>query len=592
MLEDSSVDSFSEVFLRDQTLPIGVFDDFFQYAISLSVDVKLTYRVDTTDAKVPEELLSRSEHLNESDRLIAHISPILRKAFTDRIHLIHLAPSTSGLTIGVIYNPSQATRILDVGPATNKTTEVEAFRKLWGDKAELRRFKDGSIAESIVWDIARPEEASRIPGRIVHHILKRHTGLSAVDIKSLSSDQAWSNIIQVPQSAREGVAVNGSEKLGFRPIMESYDELYKLLKDVDDELPLAILNVSPVTEMLRYSAPFIPHPIDLDRIASSPACLQHIPTAEITVQFESSPRWPDDLSAIQKVKLALFEKLGSLIESKLRGSKARMVFDSSYSEIEDHVSLEVLLPKGVAFNMRIFYEKEKTLLERALEDTKPVFGTALPTPPRKLVLPAMEKHMYRFIHAPKHHHGLAPLHHRYPSLSTATRLVKRWFAAHMLSLPITTEAIELLAAATYLDPGPLSAPASGTTGFIRTIQKLANWEWRSDPILVPLFGDQEGGTLKPKFDVELRKIVVEAFEKRPETSERAWCIATEDDLEGNRWTKGISRVIAGRIGVLARATVKALEDSVTLAQGVNVTVSCFLPLVRTQLMGSHSSQPH
>ena len=93
--------------------------------------------------------------------------------------------------------------------------------------------------------------------------------------------------------------------------------------------------------------------------------------------------------------------------------------------------------------------------------------------------------------------------------------------------------------------------------------------------MVPLFGDQEGGTLKPKFDVELRKIVVEAFEKRPETSERAWCIATEDDLEGYRWTKGISRVIAGRIGVLARATVKALEDSVTLAQGVNVTVSFF-----------------
>jgi hypothetical protein len=31
MLEDSSVDSFAEVFLRDHTLPIGVFDDFFQY---------------------------------------------------------------------------------------------------------------------------------------------------------------------------------------------------------------------------------------------------------------------------------------------------------------------------------------------------------------------------------------------------------------------------------------------------------------------------------------------------------------------------------------------------------------------------------
>jgi U3 small nucleolar RNA-associated protein 22 len=49
-------------------------------------------------------------------------------------------------------------------------------------------------------------------------------------------------------------------------------------------------------------------------------------------------------------------------------------------------------------------------------------------------------------------------------------------------------------------------------------------------------------------------------------------------LEGYRWTKGISRVIAGRVGVLARATVKALEDSVTLAQGINVTVSiCHFP---------------
>lgn len=280
-------------------------------------------RIDTTDVKMPEELLSRSEHLNETDRLIAHISPILRKAFTDRIHFIHLAPSTSGLTIGVIYNPSQATRILDVGPATNKTAEVEAFRKLWGDKAELRRFKDGSIAESIVWDIARPEEASRIPGRIVHHILKRHAGLSEVDIKSLSSDQAWSNIIQIPQSAREGVAVNGSEKLGFRPIMESYDELYKLLKDVDDELPLAILNVSPVTEMLRYSAPFIPHPIDLDRIASSPACLQHIPTAAITVQFESSPRWPDDLSAIQKSQIGTIRKAWIINRIEVEGIKSQ-----------------------------------------------------------------------------------------------------------------------------------------------------------------------------------------------------------------------------------------------------------------------------
>jgi U3 small nucleolar RNA-associated protein 22 len=480
------------------------------------------------------------------------------------------------MTVGLVYNPSLATRVLDIGPSSNQVAETEAFRKLWGDKAELRRFKDGTISESIVWDIARPEEATQIPSRIIRHILDRHLDLTDVDIKSLSSDQAWSNIIQIPNSAREGVAVSGAEKLGFRPIMESYDELYKLLKDIDQELPLAILNVSPVTEMLRYSAPFIPHPVDLDRFASAPSCLKYIPTAEITVQFESSPRWPDDLSAIQKVKMALFEKLATLIEGKLRGSKATMVLDASYTEIEDHVALEVLLPKGVAFKLRIFHEKEKTLLERSLEDQKPIFGTALPTPPRRLVLPALDKHLYRFVHAPKHHQGLAPLHHRYPSISTATRLVKRWFAAHMLSLLVPCEALELLVASTYLDSGPLSAPASGPAGFVRTIKKLAEWEWRSEPILVPLFADREGS--RPRFDREKRQVVVDAFEKRASSvdNHRAWCIATEDDLEGYRWTKGISKVVAGRVSGLAKATLAALQDSVTLAQGINVTVSFVL----------------
>lgn len=488
--------------------------------------------------------------------------------------MLHLAPSPSGLTIGLIYNPSLATRVLDVGPSSNQTAETEAFRALWGEKAELRRFKDGSIAESIVWDIARPEEASRIPGRIVQYILSRYFGLdgdSDSDVKVLSTDQSWSSILQVPSTAREGVSVPGAEKLGFRPVMESYEELYKLLKAIDDELPLSILNVMPTSEMLRYSTPFIPHPIDLARHASAPACLKHLPAADIILQFESSPRWPDDLSAIQKVKMALLEKLGALIESQLRGSRTSMVFDTQYSEIEDHISLEVLVPKGIAFRIRVYHEKEKSLLERSLEDQKPAFGTALPTPPRKMVLPALEKHLYRFAYAPKHHSGLAPLHHRYPSFSTASRLVKRWISAHMLSTQIPTEAIELLVAAVYLDPGALNAPSSGTTGFMRTIKKLVEWDWRSDPVIVPLYADREGG--RAKFGAEQRRQVVELFAKRGPQTHRSWCIATEADLEGYRYTKDITRVIAARVNGLARATLQAVEESVTLSQGINVPVS-------------------
>lgn len=578
MLEDSNVDSFAEVFLGDHTLSLGVFDDVFQYVLSRrSLQPRHqrhcanSYRVDTSDARLQDDsLLNRSELPATTDRLIAFITPVLRKALSDRIHLLHIAPTPSGVTIGLKYNSSQATRVLDVGPSTAQTAETEAFRQLWGDKAELRRFKDGSISESIVWDIARPEEASQIPSRIVEYILTRHLHLASSDIKSLSSDQAWSSILQVPASAREGIAKPGAEKQGFRPIMDSYEELYKLLKAVDTELPLTILNVSPVSEMLRYGSPFIPHPIDKERYASAPACLKHVPAAEIILQFESSQRWPDDLSAIQKVKMALLAQLGTLIEQQIRGTRTSMVLDDEYTEIEDHISLEVFVPKGIAFRLRVYHERERTLLERSLEDQKAAFGTALPTPPRKLVVPALDKHMYRFAHLPKHHSGLAPLHHRYPSFSTASRLVKRWFAAHMLSTQIAPEAIELLVAGVYLDPGALGTPASGSAGFVRTIKRLAEWDWRTEPVLVPLYADREAARVR--FDPALRQMVTAGFAKRGAETHRSWCIASEDDIEGYRWTKDVSRVIAGRVTGLARATLQAIENGVTLSQGINVQV--------------------
>ena len=31
------------------------------------------------------------------------------------------------------------------------------FRQFWGEKAELRRFQDGNIAEAVVWDVGPAE---------------------------------------------------------------------------------------------------------------------------------------------------------------------------------------------------------------------------------------------------------------------------------------------------------------------------------------------------------------------------------------------------------------------------------------------------
>ena len=506
--------------------------------------------------------MQQAERPEKMARLASALEDLLRRGLTDRAKMIHCVVDHDRpgyLRIGVLYDPSNATRLLDVGPSSGDSSKGESFRELWGEKAELRRFKDGSISESVVWEVSRPEEAALIPGRIVRWLLKRNFGLDEDRIVGLSSDQAWLDVIQVPALARDAIAAQGAEKLGFRPMMDAYEDLVKLLKGIDSELPLAILQVQPASDLLRYSSTFVPHPLDTARFTSAPDSVKWIPRAEIILQFESSPRWPDDLGAIQKVKLALLEKLARIITTQRRGSTARIVFESGRSDVEDSAGLEIFLPAGIAFLIRIYHERERTLLERVINDEIPTAGTSLPLPPKRLALPAMALHLPRFLHLPQHHSAIAPLHHRYPSLSTATRLLKRWFAAHMLS-QISTEAIELLMVSIYLDPGSLQRPASAPAAFTRAMTLLANWDWRSDPLVLPPFSTVESG--RPRMPVETRTQIVAAFEelrrKDKDIHHGAWVIATEQDVDGLRWTKQVNKLVASRVRKLARATLDTL----------------------------------
>lgn len=582
MLEDTSADHFPHVFLRDYQSGVIAFDEaitwvFIHGCYSSFTDACL--RVDVSSAEWEGELHSRSER--PSKQLLAtSIASILRQGLNDRVKLVHVShPTAESLSIGVNFNSSAATRVLDVGPTDDKPVEAEAFRQLWGEKAELRRFKDGSIAESVVWDLTRPEEAALIPSRIIKWLLQRHFSISDKSIRCLSAGAEWLRIVQVPSTAREAVAVAGSEKQGFRPIMTAYDDLYKLLKSIDSEMPLAILQVQPVAENLRYSSTFIPHPIDLDRLPGSPDCLKWVDWAEVILQFESSPRWPDDLAAVQKVKLAMMDKLCRIVTSQRKGSKATIVFDSDRSEIEDQASIEIVLPQGVAFRVRIYHERERTLLERIIDDDVPTFGTSLPQPPKRMAVPALALHMRQFIHSPQHHSKLAPMHHRYPSYSSATRLLKRWFSSHMLSTQVDNNAIELIMMKVYLDSESLSTPSSAATGFLRSIKMLAEWDSKAEPLYVAnMNGQASSSGSKHRFDPSKRAIAQKVFEERRRKEKDisgdhagAWIIVTEDDLLGLRWSEKVSRVIASRVKILAKATIQAVERSSTAETGrINV----------------------
>lgn len=68
----------------------------------------------------------------------------------------------------------QAYRLLDRGPSADSARACAAFRKLWGEKAELRRLPDASIHEAVAWDSVAPHQRCAFPDLAIKHILEKH----------------------------------------------------------------------------------------------------------------------------------------------------------------------------------------------------------------------------------------------------------------------------------------------------------------------------------------------------------------------------------------------------------------------------------
>lgn len=64
------------------------------------------------------------------------------------------------------------------------------------------------------------------------------------------------------------------------------------------------------------------------------------------------------------------------------------------------------------------------------------------------------------------------------------RLAKRWVLGMMMSDAIADEAVELLVAHCFCEPGTARPPASHVAGLLRFLQLLAGHAWEHVPLLV------------------------------------------------------------------------------------------------------------
>ncbi|ORY92788.1 Nrap protein-domain-containing protein [Leucosporidium creatinivorum] len=478
---------------------------------------------------VPASLLASSstsdDALDYSDavsHLTTSISYTLRRALGSRVRAFQLnapsptsipiggsapAPSSITLSLGLLVDPVESSRVVDQGPSAEDEVACAEWSAFWGPKSELRRFKDGAIVETVVWDEMGPNglgpQRNMVVSRIIKYILNHRHGVPAANIEVFAG--AMDHLMVEPEAIRRAIYLEDSFATGkgFGNIMNAFDDLAKFERFPDS--------------------------------------IKYISTHDILLTLESSGRWPDDLEGVQKIKAAFLTKIGAGLEKNHQVIKAQVAFDLDARPVDDNVSLEILTSSGYAFRAH-----------------------------RRSRIPSLAAYDERFVDAPRHHAAIATLQHHFTSYSHTIRLVKRWFSSHMLLPFFDEELIEILVASIFIDAAsPFDPPQSGATGFARVMEKLASWKWRDEALMVPLYTFSTATTSgrRATFPPAQKARAKAAFEKRRledgQVNEWAWVVATEEDVLGRVWGRRTDKVVAARARGLAKATLKTLNEGVT-----------------------------
>ncbi|TPX30639.1 hypothetical protein SmJEL517_g05826 [Synchytrium microbalum] len=538
LFNNSTEDKFEALFLRN--VEEGM----------LKFDMLATITTPATQLPIPR-LDDGTDVHSQHDYLISRLPEVLSQALGSRLQLVTvrsppLQPtpiniSTSHnkqerqLQIGMLIDAEESMKAVKMGPDANDHDASKAFCQLWGEKAEVRRFRDGSIKYSVVFEADESTGRSGILPRMIQYLIKRHVGVTAT---------IWGTQLDVMLSS-----IHELRPSSFTPVMEALASLGKALREMDD-LPLSVTSLIPISSELTYTSVFIP-------TSSSPS---YNSPMEVIVQLESSNRWPDDLQAIHKFKVAFLIKMIELLAQVMPGVTAKVAAPDS-NEMKEGWA-DVTIPSGFAFRLFIQNEREFVVLERQLSNV------ALDIKQRDVLTRAKTQYEHLYIRKPRHAALISNIATRFPSYSSITRLVKRWVSSHLLSRFISDEVLEVICAKVVTDSqrGAMwTSPSLHLVGMMRVLYLLATHSWSTDALLVEL---SVGGVT-----AEVINKVSEAFKMRG--SGKDMFVASEEDVEGT-WFKTPNGLILNRLRALAAAAVKVWSSCVSGGCGEDDLLKLFV----------------
>ncbi|KAJ1797239.1 U3 snoRNP protein [Coemansia sp. RSA 2399] len=604
----------------------------YDHVFRLEVDVSRFLTPGTGDSVNMVRRLAELEHGNPVVAVQSRIASFLSSALERQARVVAVHPCSGDdgdrcvFFVGIIADADGSTRLVDLGPNPDAEPEEAArFRAYWGERAELRRFRDASIRLAAVWGAngMAAETRSLIVPRMVSYLLRRHFSvrtvpevmhpedLLVVDKARPKAAQAFgepgdtgklfalsARVVEFAQSA--DICGPAADEVTFERAINAFDELQREIKGMEDNLPLRVLALHPVSPGLRYASLTPPKPVLLSRNGGDDAFIEPL---HAVIEFSGSTKWPDDIAALHKVKTAFLLRIAecyaaahpdsyvdvgnrffgySSADGLMTGASATRLAsrDADDMDYERDNFLDIRhAASGYTFRLSILCEHEGEVLSRKARELKtagvPANAQALEHAHRRW----MRINQWR----PRHHRYVLNMCQRhYPAASLTIRLLKRWLSRHMLlgqTVGVSEELAELAAACVFTGSSSVNAlatPSSAYVGFVRCLQLLASWRWKDDLCIVDfganMYDDSKGekskhhvlgiwtsdgmtvdsfGSLQKQFDEAQKKNKIA----------NAIRIATEDDPAA-LWWGTVSPVLTRRLRDLAAASLKCIAQCV------------------------------
>ncbi|CAH1396710.1 unnamed protein product [Nezara viridula] len=460
------------------------------------------------------------------------------------------------ILIGLMHNHETALSLIDKGPQSNEAG-AEDFREFWGDKCDLRRFKDGTVCESVVWGDAESTVEYRrgIVNKIVSYLLNTKLDLKCPIIPS------------EPFQAIIGCKSDGSNferEEECRKVHLAFEDLARQLRDLPD-LPLQVVSVHCISPVYRFTDPFPPEKPAFHKIIAPLVDdtvkgrlfpddgnfsyrLQYISPIDLVLQLSVTQKWPNDINAGKRLIAAFNIAISAALKKKC---------NLSFQLTTDYI---VVNKDGYLFRLFLGYSKEIGLLKLKITElgVKQYTDT-----PESLEL---EK---KFINLPKITGALYGLSEKYSSYSPATCLAKRWFSCQLMDdSHFPTILIELLMASLYLTPQPYTVSLTVFPMFLRFLNLISTTDWAVVPVIVNL-----NNLLSKEEIIEIEEVFSKERSNYP-----TLFLATPYDKGGSIWSRVAPTLpVLIRLAKLAATSLQILQMNILKRNPKNIICSIFQP---------------